>query len=102
VEYPANPVFDPAERAYYPCAIYDANRFGGHGQAAYYKIFLAGMASGNYAIGYAYISPPVTTTTTTTQTTTPPPPPPPPSNPYLAIIGILVAVAFIVKRPGGP
>lgn len=39
-EYPANPVYDPATgRAYYPCVIYDADRFSGHGDAYYYKMW---------------------------------------------------------------
>ena len=43
-EYPANPVFDPANaayRAYYPTAVYDAAAFSGHGPAAYYRMWFA-------------------------------------------------------------
>ena len=40
VEYPSNPVYDPDPgRAYYPCVIYDADRFSGHGAQYYYKMW---------------------------------------------------------------
>ena len=34
-----NPVFAPAGAAWFPCVLYDASRFSGHGQAAYYKMW---------------------------------------------------------------
>ncbi len=39
-EYPANPVYDPPVTTYdeyYPCVLYDANQFSGHGASYYYK-----------------------------------------------------------------
>lgn len=41
LEYPTNPVFDPVQRAYYPCVLYDANGFSGHGDFYYYKMWYA-------------------------------------------------------------
>jgi hypothetical protein len=41
IEYPGNPVFDPVEKAYYPSVCYDANKFGGHGDSYYYKMWYA-------------------------------------------------------------
>jgi uncharacterized repeat protein (TIGR01451 family) len=39
-EYPDNPVYEPsAGRAYYPCVIYDAKQFSGHGEAYFYKMW---------------------------------------------------------------
>ncbi len=41
-EYPSNPVYDPAvpaEKAYYPCVLYDANKFSGRGASNYYKMW---------------------------------------------------------------
>ncbi|HOE92464.1 MAG TPA: hypothetical protein PKY52_01325 [Methanofastidiosum sp.] len=38
-EYSHNPVFDPTMRAYYPSVIFDSNKFSGHGNAAYYKMW---------------------------------------------------------------
>ena len=35
----ANPVFDPVQKAYYPCVLYDANKFSSHGDAYYYKMW---------------------------------------------------------------
>jgi hypothetical protein len=49
-EYPANPVFDPTAKAYYPSVVYDANGFSGHGDSAIYKMWF-GSDSG---VGYAY------------------------------------------------
>jgi uncharacterized repeat protein (TIGR01451 family) len=44
----SGPVYDPATgRAYYPCVIYDANQFGGHGPAAYYKMWFGGYPGGH-------------------------------------------------------
>jgi hypothetical protein len=37
----ANPVFDPVQRAYYPCVLYDANKFSSHGDSYYYKMWYA-------------------------------------------------------------
>jgi uncharacterized repeat protein (TIGR01451 family) len=40
VEYPSNPVYDPAgDWAWFPCVLYDASQFSGHGTAAYYKMW---------------------------------------------------------------
>lgn len=41
VEYPGNPVFNPVQKAYYPCVLYDANQFSGHGDSYYYKMWYA-------------------------------------------------------------
>jgi hypothetical protein len=44
VEYGANPVYDPpsaSDKAYYPCVLYDGNRFSGHGASNYYKMWYA-------------------------------------------------------------
>ncbi len=41
-EYVANPVYDPpnvVDMAYYPCVIYDAEQFSGHGASHYYKMW---------------------------------------------------------------
>jgi uncharacterized repeat protein (TIGR01451 family) len=40
-EYPGNPVFYPedTEKSYYPCVLYDASQFSGHGDAYYYKMW---------------------------------------------------------------
>jgi len=38
-EYSKNPVFDPSMRAYYPSVIFDINKFSGHGDSAYYKMW---------------------------------------------------------------
>ena len=39
IEYSANPVFNPVQKAYYPSVIYDANQFSGHGDSYYYKMW---------------------------------------------------------------
>lgn len=54
-EYAANPVLDPASgvRAYYPSVTYDRDRFGGHGSAAYYKMWFASPDSGVGGIAFA-------------------------------------------------
>ena len=39
-EYPSNPVYDPeVGRAYYPCVLYDSDRFSGHGAQYHYKMW---------------------------------------------------------------
>jgi hypothetical protein len=43
------------ERTYTPCAVYDANQFSGHGDAAYFKMWFTGRSGSNYAVGYAYV-----------------------------------------------
>ncbi|GEM_PF-771134 len=59
IEDPANPVYDPAShRAYYPCVLYDADQFSGHGASSYYKMWYGGYndpATGvhNEAITYS-------------------------------------------------
>lgn len=45
-EYPSNPVYDPAHRAYYPCVLYDPSQFSGHGDAYYYKMWYGGYTGG--------------------------------------------------------
>ncbi|NYT13745.1 MAG: hypothetical protein GKC01_04455 [Candidatus Methanofastidiosa archaeon] len=47
-EYPSNPVFDPATRAYYPTVIFDINKFSGHGGSAYYKMWYNDGSGGIY------------------------------------------------------
>ena len=47
-EYPNNPVFDPATRAYYPSVIFDINKFSGHGDSAYYKMWYSDGSGGTY------------------------------------------------------
>lgn len=39
LEYASNPVFHPAQKSYYPCVIYDANTFSGHGDSYCYKMW---------------------------------------------------------------
>src|SRR5450759_4397336 len=41
MEYPTNPVHEAADKAYYPCVLYDANQFSGHGASYYYKMWYA-------------------------------------------------------------
>jgi hypothetical protein len=41
VENAGNPVFDPIQRAYYSCVLYDVNGFSGHGDLYYYKMWYA-------------------------------------------------------------
>ncbi|MEM3365778.1 MAG: hypothetical protein QXM93_05095 [Candidatus Methanomethyliaceae archaeon] len=53
VEYSKNPVFDPDIRAYYPCVIYDANSFSGHGESAKYKMWFNSY-NNIYTIWLAY------------------------------------------------
>ncbi|MBN1289324.1 MAG: DUF11 domain-containing protein [Actinobacteria bacterium] len=48
VEDPSNPVFDPSHEAYYPCVLYDDDRFSGHGEATYYKMWFAGHTPGSF------------------------------------------------------
>lgn len=58
-EYPGNPVYDPSDhRAYYPCVLYDAAGFSGHGHASYYKMWYGGYSSkpgatSNMAVTYS-------------------------------------------------
>lgn len=47
-EYPNNPVLDPTTRAYYPSVIFDINKFSGHGDAAYYKMWYNDGSGGIY------------------------------------------------------
>ncbi|MBN2025422.1 MAG: DUF11 domain-containing protein [Actinobacteria bacterium] len=48
-EYPGNPVYDPpAGRAYYPCVIYDPNRFSSRGASYYYKMWYGDTDSSPY------------------------------------------------------
>ncbi|NPV51129.1 MAG: hypothetical protein HPY60_08055 [Candidatus Methanofastidiosum sp.] len=47
-EYPSNPVFDPATRAYYPTVIFDINKFSGHGDSTYYKMWYNDGSGGIY------------------------------------------------------
>lgn len=48
-EYGKNPVFDPLTRAYYPTVLFDKNRFSGHGDSAYYKMWYSdGGLNGTY------------------------------------------------------
>lgn len=47
-EYPNNPVFDSAPKAYYPTVIFDINKFSGHGDAAYYKMWYSNGNGGVY------------------------------------------------------
>lgn len=43
VEDPNNPVYDPVDhRAYYPCVLYDPDRFSGHGASCCYKMWYGG------------------------------------------------------------
>lgn len=56
IEYPSNPIFDPDIRAYYPCVIYDANEFNGHGVSAKYKMWFNSYFSGAYSIWFAHSS----------------------------------------------
>lgn len=56
VEYASNPVYDPAEtadKAYYPCVLYDANQFSGHGASCYYKMWYADGRGQNEAVTYS-------------------------------------------------
>jgi len=58
VEQAANPVFgqgvDGSEnRAYYPTVLYDPDKFGGRGDAAYYKMWFGTKVNGIYGTGYA-------------------------------------------------
>jgi len=50
VEYPTNPVFAPG-KAYYPSVLYDANKFSGHGDSYYYKMW---YYTGSPSIRLAY------------------------------------------------
>jgi len=47
-EYPNNPAFDPAMRAYYPTVLFDKNKFSGHGDSAYYKMWYSDGSGGTY------------------------------------------------------
>lgn len=47
-EYPNNPVFDPVTRAYYPTVLFDINKFSGHGDSAYYKMWYSDGSNGTY------------------------------------------------------
>ncbi len=58
-EHAANPVYDPADhRAYYPCVLYDPDRFSGHGASYHYKMWYGGHetaagATHNQAVSYS-------------------------------------------------
>jgi PKD repeat protein len=55
IEYPANPVLDPANgalHAYYPSVLYDQNAFSGHGTNAYYKMWFDHDEGAG--VGFAY------------------------------------------------
>lgn len=45
LEYPTNPVYSDGSKAYYPCVLYNADRFSGHGDAYYYKMWYMNSAS---------------------------------------------------------
>jgi len=47
-EYSKNPVFDSAPKAYYPTVIFDINKFSGHGDASYYKMWYSNGNGGAY------------------------------------------------------
>jgi hypothetical protein len=49
-----------SERTYTPLIIYDASKFSGHGDSAYYKMWYTGKTGSNYAVGYAVIPLPPT------------------------------------------
>ena len=58
----SNPIFHKNDgvawrndRTYTPMVIYNAGKFGGHGESVYYKMWFSGKSSpsGNYAVGYA-------------------------------------------------
>ncbi|MBN2479284.1 MAG: exo-alpha-sialidase [Parachlamydiales bacterium] len=53
-EYTSNPVFpsDP-NQGYYPCVLYDAEKFAGHGNESYYKAWYSDRQGGNRYIYYA-------------------------------------------------
>lgn len=53
-----------SERTYTPMVIYDAAGFSGAGENANFKMWYSGLASGNYAMGYARITEPTATPTT--------------------------------------
>jgi hypothetical protein len=48
-----------SERTYTPLVMYDGNKFSGHGDTAYYKMWYTGATGSNYAVGYAVIPLPV-------------------------------------------
>jgi hypothetical protein len=51
IEDPANPVYDPAaHRAYYPCVLYDADQFSGHGASSYYRMWYGGYNDPNTGV----------------------------------------------------
>jgi hypothetical protein len=57
-EYAANPIFGQGVdgntlRAYYPSVLYDSDRFGGHGDARYYKMWYGTRIGSDYRTGYA-------------------------------------------------
>ncbi len=56
VEYGSNPLYDPpgtTDRAYYPCVLYDASQFSGHGTSSYYKMWYAVASGGPEAVVYS-------------------------------------------------
>jgi len=55
-EYTTNPVYDPADhRAYYPCVLYNPNKFSGHGASYYYKMWYGGYGDiGTYKEAVTY------------------------------------------------
>jgi hypothetical protein len=57
-EYAANPIFGQGVngntfRAYYPSVLYDPDRFGGHEDARYYKMWYGTRVGSDYGTGYA-------------------------------------------------
>jgi len=55
-EYGSNPVYDPpssSDKAYYPCVLYDANKFSGHGASFYYKMWYADGQGQYEAVTYS-------------------------------------------------
>ena len=56
VEYGANPVYDPpvsADRAYYPCVLYNADQFSSHGRSYYYKMWYGDVNGQWEAVTYS-------------------------------------------------
>lgn len=50
LEYPANPVYNPATPAYYETVRYQADQFAGHGSAAFYKMWYDYSGAGGIAL----------------------------------------------------
>jgi uncharacterized repeat protein (TIGR01451 family) len=55
-EYGSNPIYDPVDhRTYYPCVLYEPNKFSGHGASYYYKMWYADYSSvGTYKEAVTY------------------------------------------------